>query len=271
MPALDTDRQGEQLPRSLRFFYFGNQCPHNGYLLARIKTIAWKESVALHLHDVTGDEPTCAQYGIFSPQMLIVNDRYRVHGPFSSQMVEGLLSDEPVLPGPQRIGEPGDIVRGELVPLTSQSALMTCVTCAGSPDPGLCRGKAEWIDLMMKVTGFSHLGYLHLVDGRCVGGSEFLPSKLVPYPVPDKGDRDAFLTCVYVSDERHDFKTHPLERLLGDLRDRDFGTVSVAASKDSAFPNGPAPWFERFGFEDRGRLTTEEMHGADIHLLQKRF
>jgi hypothetical protein len=257
------------LSRSLRFFYFGNQCPHNGYLLARIKTIAWRESVKLHLNDITGDEATCAEYGIFSPQMLLVNDRYRLHGPFTSEKVQALLEDEEPTPCPHAVRQSERVVRGELVPLTAETTLATCDTCAGTPDPGLCRGKAEWAGQMIEATGLPHLGYLHMMDGRCVGGAEFLPSRLVPYPIPEKGPRDAFLTCVYVSDEARDYKTHPTERLLEDLEGRGFETVSVAASTDVVFPNGPSSWFERMGFEDKGLLVREEMHGAEIHLLRR--
>lgn len=259
------------MPRSLRFFYFGNQCPHNGYLLARIKTIAWRESVTLHLHDVTGDDALCAQYRVFSPQMLMVNERHRLHGPFSSERVVALLDDEDTGPVPFAVRQSSDVVRGDLVPLTPESALSTCHTCAGSPDPGLCRGKAEWVAQMMEDSGLPHLGYLHTADGRCVGGAEFLPSRLVPYPIPAKGPEDAFLTCVYVSDEAHDYKTHPTKRLLSELGPLGFETVSVAASMDAVFPNGPVAWFERLGFEDQGLLVREEMHGADVHLLRKRL
>jgi hypothetical protein len=257
------------MPRSLRFFYFGNQCPHNGYLLARIKTIAWKESVALHLYDVAEDEATCAEYRVFSPQMLLVNDRYRLHGPFTAERVMALLDDEMTEPVRYVVRQSDDVVRGELVPLNAETALVTCETCAGSPDPGLCRGKAEWIARMLEKTGMPNLGYLHTLQGKCVGGAEFLPSRFVPYPIPQKGARDAFLTCIYRSDEGRDYKTHPMERLLEDLRGREFETVSVAASTEVVFPNGPASWFEQKGFEDEGLLVREEMHGAEIHLLRK--
>lgn len=258
----------DPLPLSLRFFYFGNQCPHNGYLLARIKTIAWRESVALHLHDITGDEDICREYEVFSPQMLIVNDRYRLHGPFSAERVRALLDDEDDGTRAHAPGQGTDVVRGDLVPLTASTALLTCHTCAGSSDPGLCRGKSEWVGKMLEDSGLPHLGYLHTVGGTCVGGAEFLPSKLVPYPIPHKGQRDAFLTCTYVSDESHDYKTHPTERLLSELRTLGFDTVSVAASVDGVFPNGPASWFQRLGFEDRGPLVKEEMHGAEVRLFQ---
>jgi len=259
------------LSRSLRFFYFGNQCPHNGYLLARIKTLAWKESVKLHLHDISGDEAICSEYRIFSPQMLVVNDEYRLHGPFTADRVLSLLEYEDTEPVGLPASQGGEVVRGELVPLTPDTALSTCDTCAGSPDPGLCRGKAEWVHEMMGASGAPHLGYLHLVRGRCVGGAEYLPSRLVPYPVPGKEDKDAFITCAYASDAVRDYRRHPLERLLEDLTGSGFESVSVAASTEGVFPNGPSSWFESLGFADEGFLVREEMHDAEIHLLRKRL
>jgi hypothetical protein len=248
--------------------YFGNQCPNNGYLLARIKTLAWKEFVPLHLHDVTDDERICKEYRLFSPQLLIVNDRYRVLGSFSKEQVLALLEDE--LQETSRSEPPNgdDIVRGTLIPIDSESALSTCRPCTGTDDAGLCMGKSEWVRETLKKTGTEHLGYLHIVDGACVGGAEFLPSRMVPYPIPDKGDGDAFLTCVFRTDRVFDFRTHPLERLIEELGRVGFSTVSVVASDSTLMPNGPAAWFEKKGFEDRGVIGTEEMVGAEMHYLR---
>jgi len=259
------------MPRSLKFFYFGHQCPHNAYLLARIKTIAWKESVPLHLFDITNDEETCARYRIFSPNMLIVNDKYRLHGPFSKERIVAMLDDEDIEPRAYAVKQSEDVVKGDLLPLTPKSVLSTCVPCIGPDDTGLCRGKAEWIGDMMKSSGLDNLGYLHFVGGMCVGGAEFLPSEKVPYPIPDKRDDNAFITCSFLSDEAKDYRTHPLLALLGHLRDHGFSTVSVAASVDVVFPNGPVEWFERKGFKDRGVLINEELHCAEIHYLQLRL
>lgn len=259
------------MPRNLRFFYFGNQCPHNAYLLARIKTLAWKESVMLHLHDVTGDEAICSEYRIFSPQMLVVNDKYRIHGPFTTDRILSLMNDDDPGPVEPPLTQGVDVVRGDLVPLTPSTALSTCDTCAGSPDPGLCMGKAEWVGEMMKASGMPHLGYIHLVRGRCVGGAECLPSNLVPYPLPDKSDKNAFITCAYASDALFDYKRHPVEMLLGELANLGFERASVAASKEGVFPNGPASWFEGLGFEDAGLLVREEMHGAEVRLMTRRL
>ncbi len=256
---------------NLKFFYFGNQCPHNCYLLARIKTIAWHEHVPLKLYDLTEDPRRAEEYRIFSPSLLIVNDKYRLHGPFSQDRVHAMLDDEEVEPSRYTVRQSDDVVRGDLVPISSDSVLQTSIACLDSADSGLCRGKSEWVKNMLEKTGLKHLGYIHKVDGKCVGGAEFLPSPAIPYPIPDKRKRNAFLTCSYVSDAAKDYKTHPLEALERDLRVWGFDTISVASSSDIVFPNGPSEWFAGKGFEDKGDLIEEGLHGADIHYLQKKL
>ena len=259
---------GTFLPNDLKFFYFGNQCPHNAYLLARIKTIAWQERIRLHLFDVSKDEETCRKYSIFSPTMILVNDKYRWHGEFSKESILEMLEDEGVDPVAEAISQSDDAVRGNLVPITPDSVLQTCVPCINVEDRGLCLGKSEWVRDMLRETGLKNLGYLHFLDGKCVGGAEFLPSKKVPYPIPDKRDDNAYLTCSFVSDDRKDYRTYPLERLKGELRGSGFRTMSVAASEKVVFPNGPTAWFTKRGFVDKGILFEEKMHRATIHFLQ---
>lgn len=255
--------------RNLKFFYFGYQCPHNAYLLARIKTIAWQERAPLELYDFASDEAVCSKYRIFSPTMLLVNDELRWHGPFTREQVLAMLDgDEEMEPRAYTVDQSDDVVRGDLQPITPQTALSTCEPCTGSSDTGFCRGKAEWVGDTLRSAGLSHLGYLHFMNGRCVGGAEFLPSTSVPYPIPDKRKDNAYLTCSFLSDDKKDFRTHPLMRLIEDLRMRGFTTLSTAASKEVVFPNGPMSWFERKGFRDKGVLITEELHRAEIHYMQ---
>lgn len=256
------------MPNDLKFFFFGYQCPHNAYLLARIKTIAWQERAKLHLFDVSNDEDTCRKYNIFSPTMIIVNDKYRWHGPFSKETILEMLEDENVEPVDQAINQSDDVVQGKLVPITPDSVLQTCVPCISIEDKGLCMGKSEWVTGMLDATGLKNLGYLHFLGGKCVGGAEFLPSRRIPYPIPDKRDDNAFLTCSFVSDEVKDYRTYPLQKLIGELGESGFKTLSVAASEKVVFPNGPMAWFIKKGFVDKGILFDEKMHRATIHYLQ---
>lgn len=257
------------MARSLRFFYLGYQCPHNTYLLARVKTVAWKESVTLHLHDITRDAEVCERYRIFSPTVLIVNDDYRWNGPFSTEDVVAMLEDDFVeyrKRGATHL--PRGTAEGETVPLDHLTALSTSRPCLDSDDVGLCRGKAEWTNETMGRAGVAHLGRLLMVDGACVGGVEYLPSELVPYPIPDKRKGNAFLTCSYMPAECVDARTHPLNALIEDLRGLGYDRLSVAAATEGCFPNGPVEWFERRGFVDRGLLSEEEFPEVDIRYLQ---
>ena len=256
------------MSRNFKFFYFGNQCPHNAYLLPRIKTIAWKEGVMLHLHDLTGDERICAEYGIFSPAMLIVNDKHRWQGPFSKEDVMAMLNDEEIAPKLETASIGDEVVVGDLVPITPESILSTCEPCLQSDDVGICRGKADWIRSTLEEIGARNLGYLHMVNGVCVGGAEFLPSTKVPYPIPDKRAANAFLTCSYRSDEAHDYRSHPLEVLVDDLRAGGFDALSVVSSDRLSFPNGPSEWFLQKGFVDRGKLASERLPVSELHYLQ---
>jgi len=256
---------------NLKFFYFGNQCPHNCYLLARVKTIAWQEHVPLNLYDLTEDPSMAERYRIFSPNLLIVNDKYRLHGPFTKERVHAMLDYEDLEPSKHVVKQSDNVVRGDLVAIAPDSVLQTSTACAGTDDSGLCRGKAEWVRDTLLRSGLKHLGYIHRLDRKCVGGAEFLPSLVVPYPVPDKREDNAFLICSYMSDEKRDYKTHPLEALERDLGQWGFDTLSVAASSGVVFPNGPSEWFVKKGFMDKGLLAEEDLHGAEIHYLQKRL
>jgi len=256
------------LERDLKFFHFGHQCPHNAALMTRIRRFAAQKDVPLRLMDISQDEGICQRLRIFSPNMLLVNHKHRLHGPFSLEKVRAMVEDEVIEPEGYEVEQSADVTKGELVPLTSESVLSTCRPCMGSDDETLCRAKSEWIGAVIKSLRLGHLGYLHFLDGVCVGGAEFLPSENVPYPIPDKRHDNAFLTCSFLSDESKDYKTYPLMRLIDDLRGWGFRTLSVAASRDVVFPNGPLEWFENKGFVDTGVLVTEVLHKAEIHYLQ---
>ena len=259
------------MPRNLKFFYFSYQCPHNAYLLARIKTVAWREGVALRLHDISIDKEACIEHSIFSPTMLIVNDKYRWQGPFSKEDVVAMLNDDDFVPAIREAAVGTEVVKGELAPITPESVLCTCEPCLLSDDVGICRGKAEWMANVLEEMGAESLGYLHMVDGRCVGGAEFLPSTMIPYPIPDKRDGNAYLTCSYVSNELRDFRSYPLKALVADLPEKGYDTLSVVSSDRLAFPNGPSSWFISKGFVDCGKVAVERLPESELHYLQLRL
>lgn len=61
-------------------------------------------------------------------------------------------------------------------------------------------------------------GYLHKAqDNQLLGGVEFLPSIMIPYPVPHE-EETAFNTCIYCLDPKYDYKSAPLRELENFLK-----------------------------------------------------
>lgn len=210
------DRSGHP-SRNLKFFHFGHQCPHNARLMTMIERFSDEQHVPFQAIDVSEHEDACRKFRIFSPNMLLVNDKHRLHGPITRTRLKAVAEDEEIEPIGYEVRQSHNVIRGSLVPLTPNSVLSTCRPCMGSDDESLCRPKSEWVRTALKSLGLKHLGYLHFCDGVCVGGAEFVPSENVPYPIPDKRRGNAFITCCYLSDEHRDYKTHPLARLIRDL------------------------------------------------------
>ena len=122
--------------------------------------------------------------------------------------------------------------------------------------------------MMLARAKSEHLGFLHFCEEKCAGGAEFLPSGLIPYPIPGKGERTAFLTCLFLSDENKDYKSYPLQALAEHLRGRGFKSLLAIASEDVVFPNGPLWWFLDQDVVDRGEVFYEPADQARMHLVE---
>ncbi|MCL0059700.1 hypothetical protein M1O20_04345 [Dehalococcoidia bacterium] len=169
---------------------------------------------------------------------------------------------------PYIVNQSTNIVKGKLVPITAETVEQSCEPCFGTDEKHLCSGKRDWVTMMLARAKSEHLGFLHFYKGKCVGGAEFLPSDLIPYPIPGKAESVAFLTCVFLSDENKDYKSYPLEALIEHLRARAFKNLLAIASEDVVFPNGPLWWFLAQGFVDKGKLFYEAEAHARMHLVE---
>ncbi|MFW6263414.1 MAG: hypothetical protein ACOC34_05225, partial [Thermotogota bacterium] len=167
-----------------------------------------------------------------------------------------------------RVDQSDNIVRGLLKPLDEKTVFDTYQPCARSFGESCCVSKSTWIKKIKERYDLRHLGYLHYVDGECVGGAEFVPSLAVPYNIPKKKDI-AFLTCSYLSGENADYKSHPLEKLECHLSEMGYAQLLTIASEEVVFPNGPLRWFLKRGYTDLGVISFEQNEGANMHLLKK--
>ena len=155
--------------------------------------------------------------------------------------------------------------KGRLLELNERSVLYTCYACFLRDDHSLCQTKAEWVRKILQQTGLPHLGYLNMDGERCVGGAEFLPAALVPYPIPGLQPNDAYITCSFLTHEDYDYKSYPLRTLLDYLKNGGYGRALIVA----------AVQFGGFGIAsgafNLGHLAYEETEHADPHLLEMSY
>lgn len=252
------------------FYFWSDQCPHNGLIKACLNAAAADGLCAVSHHDLAVEAEPAVRLGIFSPSFLLINRRIRWHGPISRAMLEAMSRGEEPVRAPYRVNMGSCEVRGELRAVTEETVNLARQACTPEAGEGCFTGKAAWIAATRRRYGLPHLGFLHLLDGVCVGGAEFVPSAAVPYPIPRRHDA-AFLTCAYLSDEAADYKGHPLRRLEEELPRHGFRSLLAVASEDVVMPNGPLAWFLARGYTDLGEVCREVGDGARMHLLEKKL
>ena len=252
------------------FYFWGDQCPHNFLIRDRLKELRDNDTYNLNLVDISQDFKIAEDLNIYSPNLIIFDNDYRWNGPITMEIIrdfeKGIKPDrKPYFVEPSR-----HRITGELKPLTEDTVGDSYKPCAASRGRSCCALKAEWVKSIKDQYGLDSLGYLHYVKGECVGGAEFVPSLIVPYSIP-RGQHSAFITCVFVSDEHADYRSHPLEQLEKSLPGMGFNEVLVIASEDVVFPNGPLSWFTQRGYEDQGVVNFEGNDHARMHLLKKKL
>lgn len=250
------------------FYYWGNQCPHNSKMRKMFNILIDKYNYQINLYDISDDFNTAEKLNIFSPTMTVIDNDIRIHGPILMDKIMKIEAGEIPEPRQYKVDIGTEFVKGELKSITGTTICDTCRLCASSGDNSQCDDKGKWIEDIRKKFGLLHLGKLHYVENKCVGGAEFVPSVIVPYAVP-KAEDTAFLTCSFLSAEEADYKSYPLQALEKELPQFGYKSVISVASQDSCFPNGPLKWFTDRGYTDAGELYYEKMEMVGMHLIKK--
>lgn len=253
---------------SLKFFHFGMQCPYNQRLIELLKEVCPATNCTLQIFDIAENHELARTYQIYGPNLLIVDDQYRWNGPFSRDVLASLIKGEKPARAAYKVQVGANEFKGRLLELNERSVLYTCYACFLRDDHSLCQTKAEWVQKIMRQTGLPHLGYLNMDGERCVGGAEFLPAALVPYPILGLQPNDAYITCSFLTHEDYDYKSYPLRALLDHLKNGGYGRALIVAATEVQFPNGTVAWYCERGFSDLGHLAYEETEHADLHLLE---
>ncbi|BBF42496.1 hypothetical protein lbkm_1178 [Lachnospiraceae bacterium KM106-2] len=248
----------------LDFYYWSYQCPLNQSMLRLLEE--YQDKLEIHTHDITGNDILAKQRSMYFPSLIVLDDRKRYFSPLKRQFLDTVCNgqypmEHPYLP---KLGTKEKTVM--IQPLTNDNLCIAC-HCTGDDRLDLCKAKEQFLQSYQSRQ--KPYGYLNLDrEGHLLGGVEYMPSIFVPYDIP-KGERIAFLTCVYCSDEEYDYKSGPLRALENEL-DNDYDQMIVISDEHGIFPNGDLAFFLKNGFHDEGILSVEENY-CTLHLLSKRI
>lgn len=246
---------------TIDFYYWGAACPLNVEMLALLEEYRGRLEVASH--DIGTDFGLAGRLNMFYPTLTVVNDRFRFFSPIGRAFLECLCRGELPVEKPYRpvLGRVPRV--GKILPITSESYELASV-CVGHAGCSGCPEKVRFLRRM----GLELFGFMNVVEGRMVGGAEYVPSICVPYPIP-REEGQALITCVYLSDGVYDYKSAPLEALERYLAEQ-YESALVISDEQGVFPNGDLGFFKRHGYEDLGIVAREEGY-CTLHLLKKRL
>lgn len=250
---------------NIDFYYWGDQCPHNSRMRHLLSSLDSSE-YHVNFYDITDDYQTAKKLNIFSPTLMIFNDELRWNGPITIDIIKKISKGDIPIAQPYHIEVSNNLIVGSTKLLTEETVVDTCTPCLAGKE--YCYDKSKWIKKIKEDFGINHLGILHYWKKKCVGGAEYVPSLIVPYPIP-KGKDSAFLTCLYLSDENADYKGYPLKILEAELLKFGYKTLVAIVSDKVVFPNGTLKWFMDRGYVDLGELYYEERDFARMHLVKK--
>ena len=250
------------MSHSFLVLYFGGQCPWHLWTIEQVRKAAAEVSGDVEVCDVSDKPDLAAKYRLFSPFMTAIDETIRLPSPNSAERLvkfinEGVPSELTVFqpPGPEKQAR-------RIAPLTAENIRDTCPLCVSGDQAGGCQAKQAWAFTIKNSVREGVLGFIAYQGRKAVGVVECLPSTGVPYPLPQKDARIAFITCIYSRSigsgaergEEPDYRGQVLEHLLVYLEGQGARKVQVIAGRRTPYPNGPVPFFLSYGFVELSEL-----------------
>lgn len=223
------------------FYYWGIQCPIN-YETIKLLNSLDSNLFNINFYDITDDRALAKKMNMYFPFLTIFNDCVRWRSPININLINKIQNGEEANEQPYIVEIPSSKYKGKLMKLTNEtiSEVKACCTMSGCSDG--CKAKGKFLS---QLNG-EFLGYLNFNGNKIVGGTEYVPSMLVPYNIP-RDEKTAFLTCSYLSyDLKYDNKSYPLEALEKRLKVK-FKKIIAISDEKSVFPNGNLKWFQNNG------------------------
>lgn len=245
----------EKLVKELLYLYFGQQCP-SIYMGEQASKAAELLGIPFRTMDISERPDLAEDYNLFFPGTIVIDDFQLVYPGKPEQIAESYRRRGPI-PGQQHY-QPmpaGQVDELEyLLPGTAGKAFTICIPALGC---ACAASKTAWLQKYTKASKFA--GLIGYAGSKPVGFVEVLPETAIPYPIGDKQDSRAFITCLYSPIEwglDHDYRASLVQRLLPELRQHGYKAVSVISGVESPYPNGPEHILQPLGFERVKKMGT---------------
>lgn len=242
------------------FFHWNYQCPINNEIIELLKN--YENICEINIQDISERFDIAEKMNMYFPFLTVIDDSIRWRGPLTQDLLERLLRGEIIEETPYQVKLGTEEYKGEIAELNSSSVNLLSEGCTMNNCAKSCIKKGEFLDL----TENEYFGVLNLNNGKIVGGVEYMPSLQVPYDIP-KAEKTAFLTCIYHSSDKYDFKAYPLRVLEEKLAEK-YDEIIAITDEIGTFPNGNLEWFIRQGYSDAG-VISEEKNYCKLHLVNK--
>lgn len=242
-------------------FYFWNyQCPINYEIIMLLNE--FKYDFEINYYDISNNPQIAVDNKIYFPFLTVFNNTIRWRSPLSKEIIERAKNGEKITETPYIIKCDNQKLYGEIVELNDSNIDLISNVCTMTNCLVSCSRKKQFLSKVCN----NFYGYLHLYNGKVVGGAEYIPSLQVPYNVP-KDEKTAFLTCIYNSSHKFDYKAYPLKNLEQKLSEKYKEVIAISDEKGN-FPNGNLQWFLNQGYVDNGIISIEENY-CKLHLVSK--
>lgn len=244
------------MSHSFVVLYFGGQCPWHPWVIDQARNAARQCQGSFDCINVERRPHTAAHYRLFFPCMTVIDDTIRVPAPLSAD--EMLLLARGTVQKFDRAATPINLQETPttITSLTLDNISDTCSLCSPKGNGRGLQMKCQWAQKMATVVPGGIFGFGAYNDGQLKTAVEYLPASFVPYPLPDKNNKTAFITCMYPHDTTPNYRSHLLGRLLDYLPHRGFKRVQVISGRTRPRPNGPAPFLKSHGFTEIEILDT---------------
>jgi len=245
----------------LDFYHWSCQCPLNFEMVNLLSEYAGKIDIAIT--DITERSDIAKEHKIFFPTLTVVNGVHRFFSPLKKSFLDELAKNNIPVEKPYIPIQGTDIIHYEIKPLTRENYFLA----------SSCTGRENYLHYYKKQLFYDKYnqdiyGFINTDDPILYGGAEYLPSLTVPYDIP-KDEKYAFITCVYMTDPRYDYKSAPLMELENYLR-QNYERVYVISDESGSFPNGNMDFFLRNNYVDEGLISVEENY-CRLHLMSKKL